>query len=50
MVLYVTLITFLVTLLTNKFTSIVIPTYSSFMHMPIIETRFDIFHILAFLK
>ena len=30
----------------NKFTSTVIPTYSSFDHMPIIETKFGVFCIL----
>ena len=43
MVFYVILVTFLMTLIVYKFTTIVIWTYLKFMWMSIIETKFDIF-------
>ena len=43
MVFYVTVVTYLVTLLMNRFTSIVIPTYFEFIQMPIVEEEIGIF-------
>ena len=46
-VFYVTVVTFLVTFFKNKFASTVIPTYFSFIEMPIIETKFGIICIIT---
>ena len=42
MVFYVTLVTFLVTLLMIRFTNNDIPTYFYFIDMPMVETKFGI--------
>ena len=42
---YVTVITYLVTILMDKFISVYIPTYFQFVQMPIIETKFCILTI-----
>ena len=46
---FMSLVTFLMTLLMNKFTSIAIPTYISFIQMSTIVTKFSIFCILTFM-
>ena len=47
MVLYVIVVTCLVTFFMNKLTNIVIPTYVHFIQMPTIETKFGIIYILT---
>ena len=49
MMFYVIVITFLMTLIINKYTSDVIPTYSQFIQMPNIDTKLgNTFYILKF--